>query len=99
MVTQRNSRISLAILVICLSLGSLAAMPMVSAFSPMVVEFSEVETENNNPSNQVEFDEELLLETILSATMAALLFSKFRCLNLDFQTISLSPHFPPPKRS
>jgi hypothetical protein len=97
MVTRRSSRISLAILIICLCLGSLAAMPVMNAFSPLALELSEAGAENNDSSNQTEYDEELFLETILSATTSTLIFSKSRPNNLNFQTACLVPVSPPPK--
>ena len=97
MVTQRSSRISLVILVICLCLGSLADLPMVSAFGPSALELSEAGAENNDPSSQIEFDEDFLLETIAGVINAQLIFSKYGQANLGFQTACLAPVSPPPK--
>lgn len=97
MVTWRSSRISLAILVICLSLVSLAAMPVMNTFSPSALEIFEADTENNDPSEQTEFDEDFLFETIVGDINAHLIFSKCGRANLGFQTACLAPVSPPPK--
>ena len=97
MAVQRNSEISLAILLICLCLGSLVVIPTLSAFSPSTSENSETGAENNDPSYQTEFDEELLLEAIVGIIIAHLVFSKFGPINLDFQTACLALVSPPPK--
>ena len=97
MVIQRSSRVFLAILVICLCLGGLAAMPMINAFNPSIWEISEVDTENNNPSSQTEFDEDFLFKTIVGDINAHLIFSKYGQANLGFQTACVAPVSPPPK--
>ena len=97
MAMQRNSEISLAILLICLCLGSLVVIPTLSAFSPSTSEISEAGAENKDPSNQIEFNEEFLLEAIVGVIIAHLVFSKFGPINLDFQAACLAPVSPPPK--
>jgi hypothetical protein len=97
MVTQRSSRISLAILIICLCLGSLVAMPVINAFGPSALEISDVSAENNDSSNLTEFDEDFLLEAIMGVTNAHLIFSNCRQANLGFQIACPAPVFPPPK--
>ena len=97
MVIQRNSQISLAILIICLCFGSLVVMPMMNAFSLAAAEISDVGAENNDPSDQAELDEEFLFETIVGVIIAQFFFSKFGPMNLDFQTACLAPISPPPK--
>ena len=97
MAVQRNSKISLAILLICLCLSSLVVIPMINTFSLSAPEISEAGAENNDPSNQAEADEEFLFEAIVGIIIAKLIFSKFGPINLDFQPACLAPVSPPPK--
>ena len=98
MVKLRNSQVSLVTLILCLCLGSLVSLPIFNAVGLPAIEISEVNTETFNLLNQAEFDEDLFIITSVSATIAGLDFSKPKPINLVFQTISLSPHFPPPKQ-
>jgi hypothetical protein len=97
MVIQRNARISLAILIICLCLGSLVVMPMANAFRLAASEISDVGAENNDPSDQTGLDEEFLFETMAGVIIAQFIFSKFGPMNLNFQTACFAPVSPPPK--
>jgi hypothetical protein len=94
---QRNSGISLAILVICLCLGSLIVVSTINSVSLSTQEISEPGAEDNSPSFQTEFGEEFLFEVIVGAIIAPLLFSKFGPINLGFQAVSFVPVSPPPK--
>ena len=99
MVKLRSFQVLLAILIFCLYSGSLVTRPVLNAIGLSGLEISEVAAENCNLFNLVEMDEELFIVTVIGATIAELIFSKSRLVKLDFQTISLSPHFPPPKYS
>jgi hypothetical protein len=95
---QRNSRISLVTLILCLCLGSLVILPFVQV-GPSAPEISGIDAENNNLFDHAEFDSDFIDKSIVGAVIAALNFSKFRSMNLDFQSTSLSPVYPPPKSS
>ena len=99
MVKLRSSQVFWATLIFCLYLSSLTGIPILNAIDMPVLEIPEVASENCNLFNLAETDEELFIITVVGATIADLIFSKSRPVNLDFQTISLSPHFPPPKHS
>jgi hypothetical protein len=99
MIKQRNSRISLVTLILCLCLGSLAIFPMLNVAGLSVPEITGVDLGNLNLLDQVEFDEEFIIATIIGTTVAAPLFLKSRPINLGFQTTCLSPVSPPPKHS
>ena len=98
MINQRNSQISLVTLILCLCLGSLVILPFVQV-GPSAQEISGIDAENYNLFDHVEFDSDFIVKSILGAVIAALNFSKFRHMNLDFQSTSLSPVSPPPKSS
>jgi hypothetical protein len=98
MIIQRNSRISLVTLILCLCLGSLAILPFIQV-SPSMSEISGIETENYNLFDHAEFDGDFFVMSIVGAAIAELIFSKSRPMNLDFQSTSLSPVSPPPKTS
>ena len=99
MIKQRSSRISLVTLILFLCLGSLVILPMLNVVGISVPEISGGDLENYNLLDQVEFNEELLIGTIIGTTIADLFFSKPRPMNLDFQIAYLSPVSPPPKHS
>jgi hypothetical protein len=99
MTKQCSSRISLVTLILCLCLGSLVILPMLNVVGLSVPEISGVDLGNYNLLDQVEFDEELFIVTIMGTTIAELFFLKSRPMNLDFQTACLSPVSPPPKHS
>ena len=99
MIMQRSSRISLVTLILCLCLGSLVILPMLNAVVLSVPKISEVDLENYSLLDQVEFDEEFFIGTVIGKTIAAQFLSKSRPMNLDFQTASLSPVSPPPKHA
>jgi hypothetical protein len=62
-----------------------------------VLEISRVDLGNYNLLDQVEFDEEFFILTIIGTTIADVFFLKSRLMNLDFQTDYSSPVSPPPK--
>jgi hypothetical protein len=98
MINQRNSRISLTTLILCLCLGSLAILPFIQV-SPFTSEISGIDAENCNLFDHAEFDGDFFVTSIVGAAVAELNFSKFKPMNLDFQSTSLSPVSPPPKSS
>ena len=98
MINQRNSRISLATLILCLCLGSLVILPFIQV-NPPALEIFAVDAENYNLFNHAEFDDDVFVISIVDATIAQLNFSKSRPINLFFQSTSLSPVSPPPKHS
>ena len=63
------------------------------------MEISAVDSENYNLFDQAEFDEELIIATVINAAVADIISSKSRPADLDFQTSYLSPVSPPPKHS
>ena len=98
MINQRNFRISLATLILCLCLGSLVILPFIQV-GPSAPEISGIDAENYNLFDHAEFDSDLIVISIVCAAIAALNFLKSRPMNLDFQSTSLSPVSPPPKPS
>jgi hypothetical protein len=98
MINQRNSRISLATLILCLCLGGLVILPFIQA-SLSAPWTSGIDVENYNPFDHAEFDDDFFVISIAAPTIAELNFSKSRPMNLDFQSTSLSPVSPPPKPS
>jgi hypothetical protein len=99
MIKPRCSRISLITLLLWLCLGSLAIPPMLNVVVLSAPEISGVDLGNYNLFDQVEFEEEIFVGTIIGAMIAFQFFSKSRLMNLDFQTAYLSPVSPPPKNS
>ena len=99
MIMQRSSRTSLVTLILWLCLASLVILPMLNAVVLSVPKISEVDLENYSLLDQVEFDEEFFIGTIIGTTIADLFFSKSRLMSLEFKTASLSPVSPPPKHS
>jgi hypothetical protein len=97
MINLRSSQVFLVTLILSLYLGSLIILPVLNAIGMPVLEISEVASENCTLFNLAEFDEEFFIVTVVGTTIAGLIFSKSRPVNIAFQTISLSPHFPPPK--
>jgi len=94
---HRKSSISLATLIICLCLGSLTVFPF-SQVNPFEMGISEIEVEDYNPFDNVEFDDDFLV-SIGGTAIAKLILSKSRQINLMFRSVSLSPLSPPPKYS
>lgn len=97
MVMQLGSRISLLILLICICVGSVLAMPMAGAFDLSMLEIFETSAETDDSTEQTEFDEDFLFETLTSAVIPYLVFSKSRQEYLDFQAACIKPVSPPPK--
>jgi hypothetical protein len=98
MINQRNFRISLATLILCLCLGSLVILPFIQV-SSSASEISGIDAENYNLFDHAEFDGDFIVMSIVNAAITDLNFSKSRPMNLDFQSTSLSPVSPPPKTS
>ncbi|MCX6057481.1 MAG: hypothetical protein NTW69_04935 [Chloroflexi bacterium] len=98
MINQRNFRISLATLILCFCLGSLAILPFIQV-GLFVPEIFEVDAENYNLFEHAEFDGDFIVVSTNGAEIADLNFSKYRPMNLDFQSAYLSPGSPPPKKS
>ena len=98
MIKPRSSRISFVTLLLWLCLGSLAIPPMLNVVGLSALEISGVDLGNYNLFDQVEFEEEIFVVTIIGAMIAYLFFTKSRLMNLDFKSASLSPVSPPPKQ-
>jgi hypothetical protein len=98
MMNQRNSRISLVTLILCLCLGSLVILPFIQVSSSMS-DISGMDIENCNLFDHAEFDGDFFVMSIVGVAIAKLNFLKSRPMNLDFQSTSLSPVSPPPKSS
>ena len=60
MINQRNSRISLATLILCLCLGSLVILPFIQVI-PSVPEIFGIDVENYNLFNHAEFDDDFFV--------------------------------------
>jgi hypothetical protein len=99
MIKPRSSRISLVTLLLCICFGSLVILPMLNIVDLSAPEISGVDLGNYNLLDQVEFDEEILVLTIVGSIIAYKFFSKSGPKNLGFQTTYLSPVSPPPKNS
>ena len=93
---KRNSRISLATLILCLCVGSLVILQFIQ-INPSTLELStmDVSTLFEHP----EFDDDLFAVSIVGVAVTELSFSKFRLANLGYLSASLSPVSPPPKHS
>ena len=98
MINQRNSRISLATLILCLCVGSLVILPFIQ-FSPTMLQISGIDVENFNLFDHAEFDDDFFVVSIVGVKIAELSFSKPGPANLGFQPASLSPVSPPPKHA
>jgi hypothetical protein len=98
MIIQRNSQISLTTLILCLCLGSLVILPFIQVGSS-VPEISGIAAENCNLFDHAEFDGDFFVMSIVGTAIAEINFSKSRLMNLDFQSTSFPPVFPPPKSS
>ena len=98
MINQRNSRISLATLILCLCLGSLVIFPFIQV-SPSMPEISGMDIEHYDLFDHAEFDSDFIVISIIGTIIAGLNFLMFKPINLDFISTSLSPVFPPPKSS
>jgi hypothetical protein len=96
MINQRNSRISLATLILCLCLGSMIILPFIQV-SPSAPEISRIDAENYGLF--VEFDDDFFVISIVGVTIAEPGFSNSRPVNLGFRPVSLSPVSPPPKHA
>ena len=99
MIKQRSSRNSSVTLILYLCLGSLVILPLLIAVGLSKPEISEIDLRDYHMLDQLEFDEDFIIVTIMGTTIADQRFSKSRLINLDFQTACLSPVSPPPKHS
>ena len=93
---KRNSRISLATLILCLCVGSLAILQFIQ-INPSTLEFSTMDA--SNLFEHPEFDDDFLVVSVVGGAVTELSFSKFRLANLGYLFASLSPVSPPPKHS
>jgi hypothetical protein len=71
---------------------------MLNVVGLSALEISGVDLGNYNLFDQVEFEEEIFVVTIIGTMIAYLFFTKSRLMNLDFKSASLSPVSPPPKQ-
>ena len=90
---QHSFQILLAFLSLCICVGSLAILPVTNFVGLSVLEVPEIDFD------QAEFEEDFFIATIAVISIVGLLFTKAGVMNLDFQPISLSPNYPPPKHS
>ncbi len=95
---QRNSQVTWVTLILCLLLGMLVCLPFVHAVGLPAAAIFEVNAENFSLFSEAEMDEEGLIVSIVGAAIASSVFSKPKPANLVVQTVTLLPHFPPPKR-
>ena len=95
--SHRKSRISLATLILCLCLGSLAVL-LFGQINPFEMEISEVEVEDYDLFDNAEFDDDFLVP-VGGVAIAKPILSKSRRMNLMFRFVSLSLLSPPPKYS
>lgn len=99
MVNRRSSHRFWVTLILCLCLGSLAVLPILSVNGSFVPEILETESENYNPLEPAESDEDWMVASVCCQAKAGLIFSKSRTLNLDFYSAAIASVFPPPKYS
>lgn len=97
MVIQRGSIISLAILVICLCIGSLTILPIFNITDLATLTVSHGVLENHDLFEQGEFEEEYFLVRNIGATIAGLVSSKPSAKNLVDQLVHVEAVSPPPK--
>ena len=90
---QHGFQILLAIICLCICVGSLAILPITNVEGVSVLEVPKIDFE------QAEFEEDLLIVAITAITIAGLVFTKVRSTNLNFPSACLSPVSPPPKHS
>jgi hypothetical protein len=96
MIDKRNSRISLATLILCLCLGSLVILPFIQ-INPSAPEFSTMDV--SNLFEHTEFDDDFFAVSIVGVKIAKPNYSKSRTANLGYLSASLAPVSPPPKHS
>ena len=99
MTKQNGFRISLITLILCLCSGSLVVLPILNIIDLSLLEISGNNLGNINLLDQFDFDEEIIIGTIIASPISDLYCSKSRLMNLDFFTACLSPKFPPPKHA
>ena len=96
MINQRNSRISLATLILCLCVGSLVVFSFIQV-TPSVPGFSAMDV--SNLFEHIEFDDDFFIVSIAGLPITGSNFSKLRSMDLGFQSTFLSPVSPPPKHT
>ena len=97
MAEQHRSRIYLVTLILCLCIGSLAFLDIMRTTSPSLVGFIGLYSDQHVPSPKSDLAEEILLFALAGTVFIVREVLKFKPVSLDFRSICLSPHFPPPK--
>jgi len=97
MTNRYSSRISLATLIICLCLGSLAVLPILGVNIPAVLILLETDSENNIPLEQTESEEDFASTSVSCKANANSILSKSRTTDLYFQSAAIASVSPPPK--
>ena len=82
---------------LCLCLGSLFILPMLFAVGMSVPNIPVIDLENSSEFDESEFDDDFFVLAVVELKVAASIFSRFRAINLDFQSAFLAPDSPPPK--
>lgn len=97
MIKQYASRISWITLVLYLCLGSLVLLPVLLIVGTSTPSIQAIDLENSSSFDPSEFDDDFFVLLVGELTIAVSIFSKFRGINLDFQSAFLSPDSPPPR--
>jgi hypothetical protein len=97
MSNQRKSWISLAVPILCLCLGSLVFLPFhqVGLFE---TEIYGIDVDGCDPFDDAESEDDFLV-SVSSTAFAESILPKFKRMNLDIQSASISSLFPPPRYS
>lgn len=96
---RRSLRILFMTLILCLCAGSLAILAILNSFVS-IPGISGMDLENQPLVDQIEFEEDFLIDTLMNTIITDLLsFSKSKPVKLNFQPACLSPVAPPPKFS
>jgi len=98
MIMHHRSQISMVFLILCLCMGSLAALPIGNDGAMSGLEILGIELENGNMFEHADSEEEFIIK-IYGASSDDLLASKSRSTNLVFQDHLLVPASPPPKHA
>ena len=94
---RRSPRISLITLLLCLCAGSLAIVVLLNGVGLFGPGISGADLENQLLFDEIEFDEDFFIVTLMGTFITNLPFPKSRQMNLDFIAAGLSPVSPPPK--
>lgn len=97
MIKQYASRIPWITLVLYLCLGSLVLLPVLLIVGTSTPSIHAIDLENSSSFDSSEFDDDFFVLLVGELTIAVSIFSKFRGINLDFQSAFLSPDSPPPR--